>query len=379
MTVLVREDARDWLVLERTPRVGPIAMARLMEAFGTPGAALRASAEAISLRAGLSPKLAAIIAGFTPPEEDVQRDLRTLADVGARIITRWDEEYPANLKSIYDPPALLFVRGEMLPADEKAVAMVGTRHPDRYGIEVAERIAGDLARAGVVIVSGLARGIDAACHHAALAAGGRTIGVLGCGLDVAYPPQNKKLIEEMVVRGAVISEFRPGAPPLPTNFFRRNRIVSGLSKGVLVVEAGLKSGTLITVNHALDQNRDVAATPGNIFNMRSRGPHHLIRQGALLVESAQDILDAMFAAPKIDPATAFRSPVQAKFSDLVDEDLSEEHHRVLDAIDLDPVAIDALCESLTTEPGRLAGILLELELGGFIRQHPGKLFSRICS
>jgi DNA processing protein len=373
-----REDARDWLVLERIPGVGPISMTRLIEGFGSPGAALKAKAEEICLRTKIPSRLAGTIAAYTPCEKDIIRDLKVLSDLGAGLLTRWDSDYPENLVGLYDPPALLFVRGNIVPEDSKALAMVGTRNPSQYGVQAAARIAQDLAREGVTIVSGLARGIDTVCHRAALSAGGRTIGVLGCGIDVAYPPQNKGLIEEVAAAGAVISEFRPGTSPLPTNFFRRNRIVSGLSKGVLVVEAGLKSGSLITANHAYDQNRDVSAVPGNIFHALAKGPHHLIRQGALLVESARDVLDAIFNfAPKQSRVSVPRPSPQSEIGDAERNELSEEQRRVLDSIDLDPTAIDVLCESLSMDAGRLAGILLELELGGFIRQYPGKLFCRV--
>jgi DNA processing protein len=235
---------------------------------------------------------------------------------------------------------------------------------------MTERIAKDLACAGVTLVSGLARGIDTACHRVALREGGRTIGVLGCGIDVTYPRENKSLIEEIVQSGAVITEFRPGVPPLATNFFRRNRIVSGLSRGVVVVEAADNSGSLITANHAVDQNRDVFAVPGNVLNLRSRGPHRLLKQGAALTESAQDVLEALFSNQG--------QPVQAQLlaPPAPNDALPDTARRVLEAMDPDPVPIDFLCETLGMEPGRLSGILLELELGGLIRQHPGKMFSR---
>ena len=253
----------DWLALERIPRVGPLSMARLIATFGNPGAALKATSSEIRQRTGLSEKLAGMIASYIPPESDIKRDMETLERLGARVITRWDPEYPTNLTEIYDPPALLFVRGELLETDRKAVAVVGTRNPSRYGLEMTETISRDLVRAGVTVVSGLARGVDTACHWAALRAGGRTVGVLGCGIDVLYPQENRELIEDICQSGAVMTEFRPGVAPHATNFYRRNRIVSGLSKGVLVVEAATNSGSLITASHAADQNRDVFAVPGS--------------------------------------------------------------------------------------------------------------------
>ncbi|MBI5250896.1 MAG: DNA-protecting protein DprA, partial [Desulfomonile tiedjei] len=267
----------DWLALERIPRVGPLTIARLIDAFGSPRAAMAANREEIRRRSGLGEKLADTIACFAPPRDEILKDIATLEKLGVRLLTRWDEGYPKNLQEIYDPPALLFVRGKILPEDVRAVSVVGTRKPSRYGIEMTEQITRDLARSSVTVVSGLARGIDTACHEAAIRAGGRTIGVLGCGIDVVYPRENGELIEQIVEHGAVVSEFRPRISPLATNFYRRNRIISGLAKGVVVIEAAKNSGSLITTNHALDQNRDVFAVPGNVLNAKSRGPHHLLK------------------------------------------------------------------------------------------------------
>ena len=334
---------------------------------------MKANSRQIREKTGLSEKLAAAIAEFRPPEDEIARDAETLERLGARLVTRWDSDYPANLTEIYDPPALLFVRGSLLPGDTRAIAVVGTRTPSHYGLEMTSAITRDLVAAGVTLVSGLARGIDTACHKAALKQGGRTIGVLGCGIDFLYPRENKSLIEETASSGAVISEFRPGIPPLATNFYRRNRIVSGLVKGVLVVEANRNSGSLITAAHALDQNRDVFAVPGSVMNKRAWGPHQLLKQGAWLVESADDILTALFPRPETQAQpTLFEQPDES-------EDLSEAARRVLESLDPDPVPIDILCETLGMEPGRLAAVLLELELKGMVRQHPGKMFARVIS
>jgi DNA processing protein len=362
---------RDWLALERIPRVGPLTVAKLIAAFGSPCVALQADAGEIRKRTALSEGLAQSIANFTPPETEITRDIGILEKLSAALVTRWDEDYPTNLREIYDPPAMLFMRGTMIPEDSRAIALVGTRNPTRYGLDVAQQITRDLVRAGVTIISGLARGIDTACHKAALKEGGRTIGVLGCGIDVVYPRENRELTDEIAKSGAVISEFRPQTPPLATNFYRRNRIVSGLAKGVVVIEAAKNSGSLITSAHALEQNRDVLAVPGNIMSKRSEGPHYLIKQGAGLAESGEDILNSVFRS-----AT---ETVQASLFEVRDEasEVSDSAREVLEALDLDPVPIDALCESLHMQAGKLSGILLELELQGLIRQYPGKMFSRI--
>jgi DNA processing protein len=238
---------------------------------------------------------------------------------------------------------------------------------------MTEQLTKGLVRAEVTPISGLARGIDTACHSTALKEGGRTIGVLGCGIDVLYPRENKALIEEMTGSGAVISEFRPGVPPLATNFYRRNRIVSGLVKGVVVVQATRNSGSLITAGHALEQNRDVFAVPGSVMDSRSWGPHSLIKQGAGVVESADDVLASLFEPPQ----STGRQPTLFEARGNRDEILSDVAEQVLEFLDPDPVPIDLLCESLKIEVGKLSGILLELELKGLVRQYPGKMFSRI--
>lgn len=360
----------DWLALERIPRVGPLSIARLMKAFGSPMAAMEADPGEISRRAGLNGKLARSIADFKPSKQDIDKDIEILERLGARLITRWDPEYPDNLKEIYDPPAMLFVRGGFLREDDRSVAVVGTRNPTRYGVEMAQRITDGLVRAGITPTSGLARGIDTVCHRTALIGHGRTIGVLGCGIDVVYPRENKSLIEEMSLLGAVVSEFRPGVVPHPTNFYRRNRIISGLSKCVVVVEAARSSGSLITAQHAVDQNRDVFAVPGSVLNKRSEGPHRLLKQGAGLAESAEDIVEALSEVRPVESQVPMFSPMEAG------ENLTPDEAAVLNALDPDPVPIDLLCGSLKMDAGKLAGLLLGLELGGLVRQHPGKLFSR---
>jgi len=367
------QDIRDWLTLDRIPSVGPLTIAKLIEAFGSPGKVLEANAHSIRVRSGVSERLSISISRFKPELSEIEKDLLTLERLQARIVTRWDDGYPENLKDIYDPPAFLFVRGSLLPEDSQAVAMVGTRNPTRYGNELAKSITRDLARSNFTIISGLARGIDTTCHQSALKAGGRTIAVLGCGLDISYPRENEKLVECIVESGAVISEFRPGIAPLKTNFFRRNRIVSGLSRAVVVVQASKKSGSLITASHALDQNRDVFAVPGNITNERSRGPHYLIKQGAGLAESAEDILSSLITPEIGNISFCNSSPLEAPPA----ENISETAQIVLDFLDLDPTPIDLMCDSTKIEPGKMLGTLLELELLGLVRQSPGKMFSRV--
>lgn len=368
------QDIYDWLALERIPLVGPLTVAKLVESFGGPSQVFRASAADIRRRTGLSERLSNSIAFYKPQAQEIRKDMDLLKHLGAELITRWGVNYPSNLKDIYDPPAILFVRGSLLPEDSKAIAMVGTRNPTRYGVEFARSITRDLVRSSFTVISGLARGIDTVCHQTALKEGGRSIAVIGCGLDVVYPKENESLIEQLAEHGAVISEFRPGISPLKTNFFRRNRIVSGLSKAVVVVQAAKKSGSLITAFHALDQNRDVFAVPGDITNERSRGPHFLIKQGAGLVESVEDILSSFSTCE-------FEKDRNEAPSNLIPPDrleVSEVAQTILHFLDLDPTPIDLICEGLKMEPGRLSGTLLELELLGLVRQSPGKLFSRVA-
>ena len=367
------QDVYDWLALERVPLVGPLTMAKLVESFGRPSEILQASAADIQRRTGLSQRLSNSIAIYKPQPEEIRKDMDLLKRLGAKVITRWGINYPSNLKDIYDPPAILFVRGSLLPEDSKAIAMVGTRNPTRYGVEFAKSITRDLVRSSFTVVSGLARGIDTVCHQTALKEGGRSIAVIGCGLDVIYPRENEGLIEQLAEQGAVISEFRLGISPLKTNFFHRNRIVSGLSKAVVVVQAAKKSGSLITAFHALDQNRDVFAVPGDITNERSRGPHFLIKQGTGLVECVEDILSSISTCE----VEKNRNEILANSIATDRLDISEAPRSILDFLDLDPTPIDIICESLKIEPGRLSGSLLELELLGLIRQSPGKLFSRV--
>ncbi len=362
-------DLFSWLALERIPRVGPLTLEKLINAFGTPEAVLLAGISELRHKAGISQKLAETISLAKPPEKEISREIKTIEKLGIKVITRWDEDYPKNLSTIYDPPALLFVRGTLIPEDDKAIGLVGTRNPTRYGLDMSKNITRDLVLAEITVVSGMARGIDTECHKAALSHGGRTIAVLGCGSDVIYPKENNDLADQIKSSGAVVTEFRPGTPPLATNFYRRNRIISGLSKGVVVIEAALNSGSLITAAHALEQNRDVYAVPGSVLNMRSSGPHSLIKQGAGLVESAADIIEGSFASTS--------NPIQIGFLKALDtEKLSADQRLIFETVELDPIPIDVICEALNMNAAKVTAELFELEMSGYVRRHPGNTFSR---
>lgn len=291
-------------------------------------------------------------------------EIAKVSDLGADILTLRDERYPKNLLEIYDPPPVLYVRGELAAADTLKIAIVGSRRGSSYGRSVTKRISRELAAAGVTIVSGMARGIDTYAHLGALEAGAKTIAVLGCGVDTVYPPESKKLFSDIIKCGAIISEFPLGTSPDGKNFPRRNRIISGLSLGVVVVEATADSGSLITASHALEQGREVFAVPGNVGMATSRGTNRLIKQGARLIEGAEDIL----------------TEVLPQYSGTVRKetlpDLTDAEDGILRYLSHTPLHIDEISRLCQIEVQRVSTILLELELKGVISQMSGKLFVR---
>lgn len=290
--------------------------------------------------------------------------------VGARLLTLADAEYPRALRFIYDPPPLLYVRGRLLPEDAQAIAVVGARSASPYGIAVAQALSRDLATSGITVVSGLAVGIDGAAHRAALRAGGRTIAVLGCGIDIVYPPGHRRLAEEIAEHGAVVSEFPIGEPPRSFNFPRRNRIVSGLSLGVIVVEAGEHSGSLITARLAAEQGKEVMAVPGQVGTYRTRGTHRLLRDGAVLVESGTDVIGAALPWLLEKPAENVQTdrPLSAG--------LTPEMTKLIGCFDGAAAQVDQLIEKSGFGAARVLELLLELEIAGWVTQHPGMYFSR---
>lgn len=338
----------------------------LTDFFGSPKKAWEASKKEISQVTGLGDK------GL---EELIERKIKInlseeaskLKAMGITFMTRADSQYPENLQKIYDPPPVIFLRGNLLPEDRLAVAVVGSRRPTQYGLVVAEKIAKDLAAVGITVVSGMARGIDSAAHKGALSGGGRTIAVLGCGPDIVYPRENHKLMKRIVNQGAIVSEFPPGTLPEPWHFPVRNRIISGLSLGTVVVEAAERSGALITADFALEQGRDVMAVPGNVVNMLSRGPHRLIKQGARLVEGAGDILDEI-GMDKIFPARGAGEEGVMK--------MSKEEELLYNLLSLDPVSLDQLISRSGLLPQKVMAALMYLEIKGLTKQLPGKFYAR---
>ena len=335
--------------------IGPARLDRLIERCGSIEAAWRAGLPDM-IAVGLDAKICAALLQ-AQRTLDLDAELARAAHAGIQLLTRDDDGYPAALAQIPAPPPLIYVRGQLEEVDRWSVAVVGTRAPSTYGRDAAHRIAGDLASAGVTVVSGLALGIDTIAHAAALEAGGRTLAVLASGIDQVYPERNRGLANEIMARGALISEFPIGTRPIPQLFPVRNRIISGLSLGTLVVEAGVKSGALITVRYALEQGRDVFAIPGPIFSPLSAGPNQLIRDGAGLVTQAQDILEALNLS-----TAAIQQEVQATFPD----DPTEA--ALFELVGYTPQHIDELRRQSDLPIPLVSSTLAMLELKGLIRQ-----------
>lgn len=352
------EDLKYWVGFNMAPGIGPKRFESLLKHFGSAGEAWRAHAGDLRA-AGLDRRsLESLLT--TRAELDTDAEVARNAEAGIAILTWDDPDYPPLLKQIYDPPFVLYVRGELLPADEWALAVVGTRRASAYGREATRRLAGDLAANGVTIVSGLAQGIDSHAHKAALEAGGRTIAVLAHGLEQVYPPQNRSLAARIVEQGALVSEFALGTRPEAKNFPARNRIISGLSLGTLVVEAGRRSGALITAEFAAEQGRDVFAVPGNIFASGAAGTNHLIQTGAKTALSVGDILEEL----NLTMIGAFQ---QAR--EIVPE--NEMESRLLEHLSDDPVHVDELKRAAGLAISEVTSALALMELKGMVRQVGG--------
>jgi DNA processing protein len=365
------DDVRHWLELSLVPGIGPKTFFKLVDFFGSPQEAVRAPVSALRQVPELSASvIEAIRAGCRP---ELERTLARIEEHHVTVVTFNDPDYPARLKNIYDPSPVLYVKGELRQADTNAISIVGSRRATHYGKMVAGRLSGDLARMGVTVVSGLAYGIDAAAHKGAIAAGGRTIAVLGCGVDVVYPRANSKIYEQIPLSGALISEFPMGSQPDPGFFPMRNRIVSGLSLGTLVIEAPRKSGALITAKHALEQGREVFAVPGNIYSPYNEGCHMLIKDGAKLVETVYDIIGEIERnLVDIEPG----EPAGPESPGRTDVPMSVEERKVFNLLSMVPTHIDDIGEECGLTASRTASVLMTLELKGLVQQLPGKLFSR---
>ena len=385
---VTRDEELHWLALRLVSGLGTRKALALIERFRTPQAIFRASRTELEA-CGLSGAVAQSVASGCSFEEAVEQQDK-MRDAGAISITLGDPRYPELLRQIFDPPVVLFARGNAGLLNTRSLGVVGTRRPTPYGNAVSERLSGDLARAGLTIVSGMARGIDTAAHRGALAAGGMTVAVLGCGVDVVYPSENRKLASEIAEKGLIISEFPMGSVAFPQNFPIRNRIVSGLSIGLLVVEGAQYSGSAITARLALDQGRELFAVPGNVTSKLSWGPNLLIKQGAKLVQDWNDVIVDL-------PPDAQRRLIQLGRDRLLNQGVSvsaatsgpeqaslligpenEASRKLLTRLQPDtPIHLDTLVDDTDSSPSELLAALFELEMMGLVKQLPGKNFVRV--
>ncbi len=368
----------DLLVLTQIPGVGVNRLRALINQFGEPSVIATATAKEISQTEGFSKKLASeVIAFFKGAKYDeakqyAEKQLSKVNKSESTIITYWDKRYPDLLKRIDDPPVLFYMKGNLEELDSYGLAIVGTRNPSTYGTLMAEKFSEELSKIGITIVSGLARGIDTTAHTTALKTGGRTIAIIGSGIDVIYPPENKKIVDQLIHQGALISEFSMGAKPDAINFPRRNRIISGLTLGTIVIETDLSGGAMITSAMALNQNREVFAVPGNIDSKRSKGCNVLIKNGqAKLIESVEDILTEL--SVKLRPVLKNSEKILHKPA--VELNLFEQ--TIYQAIGDESIHIDVITEKAKVTTADALVQLLSLEFKGLVKQLPGKMFIKI--
>ena len=372
-------DVENWLKLIRADGVGPVTFAELIKHFGSADRALGASVSELSKVDGIGLRTAERIAA-TRDKFDVAAELDRAEKLGVWLLTSEDARFPPVLKRIYDPPPLLYIRGEVTRDDNLAISIVGSRQCSHYGLEQSSRFAHLLASSGFTICSGMARGIDTAAHQGALAAQGRTIAVMGCGLANIFPPENKKLSEQISQSGACISELPLSYDPQPKNFPPRNRIIAGLSLGTIVIEAALRSGALITAKAALDYNREVMAVPGKIDSPLSKGTHQLLKEGARLIDSVEDIMEAIGYLGKqleshVSEAAAMATDkVEMPLFDARDLKLSSDERVVYNHLDKDPKHIEEIIAETALQPGSVNAALISLRLKGLIKQLPGSMF-----
>jgi len=361
-------EAEAYLIVNLVSGIGPVRAKRLRERFGSLDRALVAREADLRSVEGIGPELSQALASWKT-STNVEKERSWAAELGVTILTAADPAYPPALGEIYDPPLVLYVKGQIPETWRRGVAVVGSRETSHYGLENAKKLGYQLAYAGVPVISGLARGIDTSAHLGALAAKGTTWAVLGCGLDHMYPPENDALAARIVESGGcLISELPLGTAPDKRTFPMRNRIVSGLSFGVLVIEAGRQSGALITARQALDQGRQIFAVPGRIDNLQAQGCHRLIKDGAKLVEGVDDILAELeFLIPRESVATPRPLPAN----------LTADEEKIYAAIEMDETPIDTITQTTGLPSGTVSSTLLRLEMKRLIKQLPGKVFVRI--
>lgn len=362
-------DTKYWIWLNSINNIGPIKAKRLLEYFKTPKDIWNADKSQLSEIEGIGQNLSFVIESCKD-EKYLEDELNKIKKKNIEILTLNDDKYPANLKNIYDPPILLFVKGNISSEDNNAVAIVGSRKATHYGLKAAYELAKQLAQKGITVISGMAKGIDTAAHKGALDAGGRTIAVLGCGLDIVYPYENRILMNEIIKNGAVVTEYPLGTAPEAKNFPRRNRIISGISLGTIIVEASQRSGSLITADFALEQNREVFAVPGQIYTKQSEGTNNLIKQGAKLVTSVEDVLEELNIKIKQDTMVELDQQIQYN-------NLSKDEKMVFENISNLPIHLEEILNLSHFTIDKLNIIITTLELKGLIKQLPGKVFIRI--
>ncbi len=384
-TALTQEETLHWLALRMVPGLGTLGTSKLLRKLKSPQAIFRSSATELEA-AGLSPSQARNVASGCSFEDAVNQQSKMMS-VGARLITINDSLYPQRLREIFDPPILLFALGRTELMSSHSIAVVGTRRPTPYGMAATERLSADLAKAGLTVISGMAQGIDTAAHRAALDANGATVAVFGCGVDVLYPSSNRKLYQDIAQRGLLLSEFPMEAPAFPQNFPVRNRIVSGLSLGVLIVEGAQHSGSAITAKLAMDQGREVFAVPGNITSKMSWGPNLLIKEGgAKLVQEWSDITNELPVAVRRDLVAKAQQQILPEVADSVagtanapEEPMKALARRLLNFLKVDVAQqLELLVESFEdVSSSELIGALFDLEMSGLVRQLPGKNFVKV--
>jgi DNA processing protein len=368
--MMSKEGIKDWIILNMIPGVGSSTFRRLIKFFGSPSAVLNASLKELAMVRGLTPSVCQSIIDHKESIE-IDEELRLIEKYNCNIITIEDQTYPSALRAIHDPPPLLYIKGELTQADSNSIAIVGTRNASPYGKMASEKLSNQLASRGITVVSGLAHGIDTYAHNGALSAGGRTIAVMGNGLDVVYPSENAKLFDAIVNSGAVISELSMGTQPRRGMFPQRNRLISGISLGTLVVEASRQSGALITADLALEQGREVFAIPGPIYSEESKGTNWLIKQGAKLVDSIEDILEEL-------PSHTFQQTDDIiKNEDAIMEyQLSDDEEALWKVIGSSPIHIDDISRQSGLPIFKVCSVLVMLELKGLVQQLSGKMFIR---
>ena len=370
-----RNHLLEWLTLHLAPGLGAASCRRLVDHFGGPKQVLAAPASSLAKVPGLRREAVAALGAIHTDDiaTRAEVELDRTARLGIELITWDDDRYPDLLRTLHTPPMVLYVKGSIVALNPPGLGMVGSRAATDYGKEIAHRFARALAREGFVIISGLALGIDAAAHEGAIAAGGKTIAVLGCGLDREYPLENRGLARKITAGGALISEYPLGTSPDSFRFPARNRIISGLALGVVVVEASKRSGSLITAQHALDQGREVFAVPGRIDSIKSAGTHWLLQQGAKLVHSITDIIEEL---PKIPaPGRTITAPLNGNAAAVSPAALSDDETKLFSCLDVYPKNIDDIARAANLAPQKVSELLLLLELKGIIKALPGKCYA----